>query len=82
MEFLSSMSWMQVGFFLLSALIFFMVLRFLFRIFKAIMVAIFQSIIGILEFVVNSLRGVYNLFVSKESKLQQIILPKINTEDL
>lgn len=66
---------------LLAGVCAFYLLKFLFKIFKAIMIAICQTIIGILEFLVNSLRGLYNLFVAKENRLQPVLLEKI-TEGL
>lgn len=79
---MDSLHWVQILSVLLGAFCAIMLLKFLFKVLKTIIIAIVQAVIGILEFLVNSLRGIYNLFVAKERRLEPVILEKINPEDV
>lgn len=65
----------------IGLIIAFFVLRVAYKIFKAILIALGQAIVGVLEVVVNILRVGYNLCVKNGEKLPQIVFVKIDPRD-
>lgn len=53
------------------------VLKFIFKIIKTVIIASLQIIIGIVELITNIIRNGYNLFVPIGQKLTPIVFPKL-----